>query len=551
MRDSPPAVRGKVASIIVHSGRVAIVLGLLLLLYRLPQEGSEHAGAPSLESVRVIYPQAAAIDAVADAAGFWGIRSETGEALGRVARTLPAAANIRGYRGVTEALIAINEGNLITDVEILYSLDTHEHVEAVRQDADFLAQFAGWKITDTLNAKEIDAVSGATLTSLAMARGVLARLGQTPRSLVFPEELTDLGQAKYVRSGPLSDSIVGYQGPTELLFDISDAGVLQEIRIRQSFDNDPYVGYVAADRYFWNLFHGKTVEQLSEFDLVAQQVEGVSGATMTSQAIAQTIVAAAGELHRQADESSSAMPAGWHRSLSEWTFSAAEVATIFIVSFAGFFSAFGLQRRRVLRTFWLITTIAVLGIWAGNLLSISLLAGWSSAGAAFTIAPGLAILAVVAILAPPLSKSNPYCNHLCPHGAVQQIVRPRGIFDRGKRRWQLHLGKRLQRVLKLVPGTTLTVAYCLVLLRPQTDLASWEPFHAYLYPIASFTTIVLFFLSLVISVCVPMGYCRFGCPTGSLLEYLRRTATSKRVSWVDGLLFGLLLVASGVKYWLV
>ena len=72
----------------------------------------------------------------------------------------------------------------------------------------------------------------------------------------------------------------------------------------QSYDNDEYVRYVRDDEYFLNLFNGLALEQLAALDLEDEQVEGVSGATMTSMAVAEGLVLAA-QQHRQMLENSS------------------------------------------------------------------------------------------------------------------------------------------------------------------------------------------------------------------------------------------------------
>lgn len=51
--------------------------------------------------------------------------------------------------------------------------------------------------------------------------------------------------------------------------------------------NEPYVGYVRDDTYFRNLFNGRRPDALAALD--AANVEGVSGATMTSQAAARSL----------------------------------------------------------------------------------------------------------------------------------------------------------------------------------------------------------------------------------------------------------------------
>lgn len=66
------------------------------------------------------------------------------------------------------------------------------------------------------------------------------------------------------------------------------------------------------------------------------------------------------------------------------------------------------------------------------------------------------------------------------------------------------------------------------------NLAAWEPFDAYIWYVAGFSSLLLAGGSLVLSAVIPMAYCRFGCPTGRLLEYIRRTARSDSVTIADG-----------------
>ena len=63
--------------------------------------------------------------------------------------------------------------------------------------------------------------------------------------------------------------------------------------VAKSYDNEPYVTYVRDDAYFRSLFNGLELGELSELDLFEHGVEGVSGATMTSMAVADGLVLAA------------------------------------------------------------------------------------------------------------------------------------------------------------------------------------------------------------------------------------------------------------------
>jgi NosR/NirI family transcriptional regulator, nitrous oxide reductase regulator len=545
---------------LTHALRIAVVATLLAMLYRPAQQPVEFEQPPELSLVQRLLPDATRIDHSTDATGTWAVFSSDGTCIARVARTMPEAKSVRGYRGPTEALILLNNDYQITAVDVLASRDTLEHLAAVRNESPFLNQFVGWNFAKPDPSQRVDGVSGATLTSLAMAGGILARLGVTPGSLVFPDELTEneklafanlpltdnrqtpeTSNARIERSGLWSDDIVGYQGPTELLLLVSNDNILRNIQLRRSYDNQPYVDYVREEEYFWDLFRGKSLAELAAWDLAENDVEGVSGATMTSQAVARTILATATAIEAdQVHQRKLGESRDWlsERVLDEIKFSTAELMTIALVLSAGMLSRLGLHRQKSWRRAWLILTAVLLGFWSGNLVSMSLLAGWASEGIAWLFAPGLTFLTVVALTAPPIRKSNPYCNHLCPHGAIQQLVRPPR-----NRRWHWKLNAKTQNAMKHVPPITLIIAYLAVLLRPSTDLASWEPFHAYLYPIASTGAIVLFIASLLFSAFVPMGYCRFGCPTGSLLDYLRRTAASNRFTRADAVALFLLAVA--------
>lgn len=59
---------------------------------------------------------------------------------------------------------------------------------------------------------------------------------------------------------------------------------------------------------------------------------------------------------------------------------------------------------------------------------------------------------------------------------------------------------------------------------------------------------MIFVVSLVASSRYPMAYCRYGCPTGAVLDHLRLHRKSGLFTWRDGLLLGCLAVAAA-RYW--
>ncbi|MEM9644040.1 MAG: FMN-binding protein [Planctomycetota bacterium] len=552
----------------IHALRIGLVLGLFALIPDpVQREFDDQPTAPDWDAIGDLFPaDANRFDEKPDDMGLWGIYDAGGNLIAKAARTLPAAKDVSGYRGPTEAVAWMktdpsSDDLIIQGVALLGSADTAEHVDAVRSDAEFFDQMKGWSWQNPPDGTDIDGVSGATLTSLALVEGLLRRMDGRRSSLLFAEsirakEILDwfpqfdrlevsgstaiVSDAKgnvlgtVVRTGPLSDDVIGYQGASELLIRLDPNGRVSDVRLRSSFDNLPYTDYVRDESAFWDVFRGKTMQELAEMDLDEQGVEGVSGATMSSLAVADTVVRAASERLIEEQLAKQRSRPWW----KEVRYGASDVAMFLLILATAWFGGLGWFGRRWMRTAWLILVILTIGLWTGNLISMSLLTGWASGGVGWRLAPGLTAIVAVAVIMPPLRKSNPYCSHLCPHGAIQQLIRP---GSRSRRKW--NVGRRAAAWLRWIPGITLVVAYVALLWMPSVDLSAWEPFHAYLFRIAGWGSFVFAAVSVGASAVVPMAYCRFGCPTGSLLDYLRRTARSDRIGLADAAVGGLMILA--------
>ena len=146
------------------------------------------------------------------------------------------------------------------------------------------------------------------------------------------------------------------------------------------------------------------------------------------------------------------------------------------------------------------------------------------------------LLTAAAMLLPITTKRNLYCTHLCPHGALQQLAlhwaRPR-----------FHLSRRWRAILLLIPASLLVWTLLVAMTHWQFSLVNIEPFDAYVFRVAGWATLSIAIVGFVASLFVPMAYCRYGCPTGALLEYLRRNARSDRLTRRDALAVGCLLAA--------
>ncbi|EMI15824.1 NosR regulatory protein [Rhodopirellula maiorica SM1] len=518
----------------------------------------------SVDQVASVFPAAASLAGAASEDGRMTVSDANGQSLGYVVQTSPESDHIIGFSGPTNVLIGFDDQDHVVGISILSSEDTRDHLLEVQQSERFMSSLDGKSRDEIGRGVLVDAVSGATLTSLAIQESIIHRLGgEVVGSLRFPKPLSlddvrvlfpdadhiepdavhrtlwsvdsggdPIGQV--LRSSPAADNIVGYQGPTDVLIGLDQDAEVIGIAIGKSYDNEPYVGYVREDSYFRSTFDEMKLPGIAEADLFEMRVEGVSGATMTSMAVADGVVEAAKE-HLAQIEREASRP----KRRSGFQFTVHDVGTMIVIVAAIVIGSTSLRASKRIRIAFQLTLIIYLGMIAGNLVSQAMIAGWAKHGVPLKMAPGLTMLAIAAFACPLLSKRNIYCSHLCPHGAVQQLIK-------GRIRYQVKLGHSVSKLLMLLPG--LLLLWCLVVTMAALpmSLVDIEPFDAYVFRIAGWATIAVFVVGVVASLFVPMAYCRFGCPTGRLLDYLRFNARSDRWTIRDWVAVAYL----GVAIWL-
>jgi polyferredoxin len=160
--------------------------------------------------------------------------------------------------------------------------------------------------------------------------------------------------------------------------------------------------------------------------------------------------------------------------------------------------------------------------------------GWAASGAAWRNAPGLALLLATALIVPWTSRRAVYCSQICPHGAAQELL---GRLRR--RKWNLPRG--LEAGLRWLPAALISLVLMVALWDLPTELANIEPFDAYIVRTAGMATIVIAIVGLVAAAFVPMAYCKYGCPTGMVLNFVRSHGKADAFGRRD-VLAGLLVV---------
>lgn len=336
-----------------------------------------------------------------------------------------------------------------------------------------------------------------------------------------------------VRTMPHSRDITGYSGPSDVLvvFDEKDQAV--GIAIRHSYDTPSHVEDVKLDLLFMESWNGRTFDEIARItDFNDAGIYAVSGATRTSEAVRESIT------HRLAvakgrEVVKRTLRFGWKDSV--------------LIGFLAVGCLFAFWKNKTFqKTRWIysIATIVGLGFFLGDLIAQSLLVGWMETRVPWEATPGLALFIAAAFLIPWFTRQPVYCQFICPHGNLQ-----RWTMKVLPARWKRRLPKDGKWIGRLVPAMLLLVVLGVSFLQLDFDLAGIEPFDAYLVKSAGVATICVALTGLAVSLFLPMAYCKFGCPTGWLLEFVRRRGGKPKFGTRD--VIGLILLGVALVLFLI
>ena len=510
--------------------RLGVILAIAWLIFQ------KSATTPPAGDFRLLFPE--------------GVRTENeqvfdaeGKPLGFFLTTSPRCDHLKGYSGPSNIALALDLTGRVTATHLISSSDTRDHVQSVVEDEDFWESHHGLALGAPGNP-EVDAVSGSTLTSTAISRAIIERLGGLTTSRLFPTEIlkaelpeahaledhpdwpgvktmfdqdgTIIGYA--LRTAPSQEYFHGYQGPTDVLIVLdAEAKKVTRIRVRKSYDNEEYYERILDHPDWLDLYDGMTLSEILALDQA--EIEGVSGATHTSWAIAESV---ARRLARfEADRTPPPREIPWRN-----------LGLVILTIGALLFSFTKLRGMALARLIWQVIVVVLLGLLLGDLLSQALLLGWATHGLPFADSWGLVFLAGAALLIPWASGHQLYCHQLCPHGFLQRWLSRLPVKP-------VKIPPRLHRALSHLPSLLLVILVASVILGLSWNLAAFEGFDAWLWRSAGLATLVIALVGLAASVFSPLAYCKYGCPTGALFKFLRKSSGGRTVGPRD-LVAGLL-----------
>lgn len=308
-----------------------------------------------------------------------------------------------------------------------------------------------------------------------------------------------------ISTNALAKDVQGYGGTTPLSIYVSKTGTIDSIVPQPNAETPNFFDRAMSILSLWQ---GKTIDEA-----MTTEVDAVSGATFSSKALIANVERglAVAKQHQQsvkamdsvAESDDSASSAGWIVGC---------IASVIVVLLGAIVPLYSHNHRW--HTVQQVLNVVVLGLWTGTFVSFTLLlrlfSGGVSVSAIGTLAASLLVV-VVALLYPLFGKPAHYCAHLCPFGSAQDLA---GKLTKRKPLLPHHLVKALS-AFRLLLWAVLTA---LMMTGTWTAWMDYELFTAFIYSSASIWVIALAVLFLILSVWVPRPYCRFVCPTGSLIK---------------------------------
>lgn len=508
--------------------RLGVIVVALACLRALPREETPLDPGLVLAESKQSIPSAATVGDPSD--GIFPLLDADGQTVGFAASTFPQAEKIQGYSGPSELMVVMDRERRVKAVRFLASADTAGHVKKVRDDVAFWRQWDGRAESTLGSPGQPLIVSGATLTSEAMARGVAARFGAEGMDEWFPAPLKPADVEKWfpeadtleekegtyrvfgdgetlgtvLRSSRMGISARGYNGTSDVIVCLDSAGgKVLGVGFLGSRDNEPYVNDVRDEVRYADGFAGKTPQEIIAEDIRNSPSLFTSGASYTNQAVCESVR----EMLRRhlADAGARGFP--WKSSLA--------LAWIAAGVFLGVHQ-FG--NRSAARIGYAAVSV-VAGVALGFMVSQDQLLGWGANGFGVRGIMPLLALTAVALVVPAFTGKNVYCNRICPHGAAQTLA---GRVVRKR----FSLPPKIHAIMARLPWLTLLVIWMLAFLASGIPFAYFEPFETWSSGFLAFVPATIFTVGILAAFFLPQAYCHYGCPTGALLKFLTASPTA-------------------------
>lgn len=250
------------------------------------------------------------------------------------------------------------------------------------------------------------------------------------------------------------------------------------------------------DEGLMNAWDGRTLEEAATLD-----VDGVSGATYSSTAVIGNVRAGA--------EYAAGVNSGAHPYGSKISISLIAALLVILAGAVVPLIVHGNPRYRLIQQ---LLNVVILGFWAGVFIDYAMMLNFFAHGLTYSLAGAVtAVLLVVGLLYPVFKRPGHYCAWICPFGSLQEIA---GKMCSRK----IRISPRLLKALDTFRSILWVVLLSFLFIGWAYQWIDYEIFTGFLVRSASRIVIGVGALFVVLSLFVNRPFCRFVCPTGTLLR---------------------------------
>lgn len=311
--------------------------------------------------------------------------------------------------------------------------------------------------------------------------------GQTETVATISQE----GTQQIINTTEIGKEISGYAGPVPLKIYVS-SGRIDSIVALPNAESPKFFGRLKTGglTHAWD---GKTLEEAE-----TMPVDAVSGATYSSSAFIANVRAGA------------AFAKGESAKGNAGPVSAAAIAALIVIA-AGAILPLSIKKPAY-RLIQQLANVAVLGFWAGTFIDYAMMLNFFSGAPRMTLSFIVTLLLmIVGLIYPLFNKPNFYCTWICPFGSLQELA---GKVC--KKKWKMKPGlvKGLDNFRQLLWVVLITLLF----IGWGTAWIDSEIFTAFIVESASWIVIAVGILFVILSLFITRPFCRFVCPTGSLLK---------------------------------
>ncbi|MDE5789934.1 MAG: FMN-binding protein [Muribaculaceae bacterium] len=332
------------------------------------------------------------------------------------------------------------------------------------------------------------------IASVSVNKSLLGyKIGEDARSRTATEEVENEnfvssdGIGVIINTKGMKGVVNGYAGPVPLEICISE-GKIADIRPLENSETPSFFERASVILEQWK---GKTPEEA-----LSLNVDAVSGATYTSQAIISNVRAGLDYYEGTRSNPSSTMP--WKLWVALGVTLLAAIVPLFV-------------HNRIYHNIQMILNIVVLGFWCGQYLDYALVLKYMSSGFAFPAGLIAIVMLITAFIYPLFGRPQHYCNHICPLGSAQQLTAQMCKF-------KVRISKKMLNVLDWFRRILWGVLIFLLWIDTFTQWMDYELFQAFMVESAPWYIIMTAGVFIALSTIVARPYCRFVCPIGSLIK---------------------------------